>query len=223
MRNPSKNADHFREWLEKGVILVDGEMDFLDLNDPTPVHVAIAVIVEGYGPHHGAIFINQNRFHSHPNIALQNAVEILEEWLLEHRADELRELEEEYGEEALDVFHENIDALTWTLPAREVANAIKGTDAAKFIEVENDGAEGKLEQLGAILETAYDHTANAYVGVPITAKNKAKKILARNVERAYNWREYDEQADQMTEREAASVDDQIRKLERRISKIVGRL
>jgi lysophospholipase L1-like esterase len=76
---------------------------------------------------------------------------------------------------------------------------------------------------GAILESKYDDVAKAYVDVPITAKNKAKKILARNVEAAYYWRQHDEHADRLTEREAASVDDQIRKLERRISKIVGRL
>jgi len=76
---------------------------------------------------------------------------------------------------------------------------------------------------GAILESKWDDVAKTYVGTPITAKNKAKKILARNVEAAYFWREHDEHADRMTEREAASVDDQIKKLDRRISKIVGRL
>jgi hypothetical protein len=100
--------------------------------------------------------------------------------------------------------------------ADHVADAIfKGEIASSWTDDENVG-------FGAILESKYDD-AKAYVGVPITAKNKAKKILARNVEAAYYWREHDEYADRLTEREAASVDDQIRKLERRISKIVGRL
>lgn len=98
-----------------------------------------------------------------------------------------------------------------------VADAIfKGEIATSWTDDENVG-------FGAILESKYDDVAKAYVDAPITAKNKAKKILARNVEAAYYWREHDEYADRLTEREAASVDDQIRKLERRISKIVGRL
>jgi hypothetical protein len=98
-----------------------------------------------------------------------------------------------------------------------VADTIfKGEIATSWTDDENVG-------FGAILESKYDDVAKAYVDAPITAKNKAKKILARNVEAAYYWREHDEYADRLTEREAASVDDQIRKLERRISKIVGRL
>jgi len=138
----SGDAKEFREWLEEGVILIDGEGDPINLDDETPVHVAIAVDVLGYGPHTGAIYAMQNPFHGSADAVLQAAVEVLEEWKMQHEQDYLKELEEEYGDDAFEVFTETIDAVTWKLTPQEFAAAIKGTDAEKYIEVYSE--EGGL-------------------------------------------------------------------------------
>jgi hypothetical protein len=150
-----KDAEHLREWLEKGVILIDGEGDSINLDDETPVHVAIAVDVEGYGPHTGAIYTMQNRYHGSADAVLQPAVEVLEEWMLQHQRDYLKELEEEYGDDALDVFTETIDAVTWELTPQEFAAAIKDTAAEKYIKVyseEGSGLDGTVTEFWDIFE-----------------------------------------------------------------------
>jgi hypothetical protein len=150
-----KDVEHFREWLEKGVILVDGDAEgAISLDDETPVHVAIAVDVEGYGPHTGTIYAMQNQYYGSPDAALQPAVEVLEEWMMEHYQDHLKELEEEYGDDARDVFTETIDAVTWKLTPREFAAAIKGTKAEKYIEVysEEGGLGGTVNEFWDIFE-----------------------------------------------------------------------
>jgi hypothetical protein len=137
-RRDFENPDlaNLHEWLKEGVILVAGDAEgAIDVDDPDPVYVSIVVNVTGYGPHVGAIYAIQNRYHGNPDAALQPAFELLEDWELEHNQEYFKELEDEYGDEASGVFTETFDAVGWKLSAEDFATAIAGTDAEKFIEV----------------------------------------------------------------------------------------
>jgi hypothetical protein len=141
-RGVSKDAKHFRQILEEGVILVGGEADgSIDLDDDASVFVSIVVNVTGYGPHVGAIYAMQNRFHGNPDEPLQEAYGILEEWEMDHNLDYFKELEEEYGEDASDVFTETFDGWSWELSPEEFADAIEGTAATKYIETHSEEDE----------------------------------------------------------------------------------
>lgn len=137
----STDAQHLREWLEKGVILRDGE-GWIKLADDDPVYVAIVVDVQGYGPHEGAIFVDQNRYHASADSALQGAYEIFEEYELNH-ADKnyLEELQEEWGEDWFDIMTETYDAVLWELSSADAIAAIRGTDAEKFITIDDEVEE----------------------------------------------------------------------------------
>jgi hypothetical protein len=130
------DASHFRKWLEKVVMLQDGEGS-IDLGDSDPVFIGIVVEVQGYGPHLGAIYVDQNRYHASRDTALQGASEIFDEWRLnDQRSQEyLKELEEEWGEEAFDIMRETDDGMTWELSPQEAADAIRGTEAAKYVDI----------------------------------------------------------------------------------------
>jgi len=141
-RGVSKDVAHFREILEKGVILVGGEAEgSIDVDDDDPVFVSIVVNVTGYGPNTGAIYAMQNRFHGNADEPLQAAYEILEEWEREHNPDYYEELEDEYGDEASAVFTETFDGWSWKLPAKDFADAIEGTDATKYIDTHSEEDE----------------------------------------------------------------------------------
>jgi vacuolar-type H+-ATPase subunit I/STV1 len=144
-RGVSKDANHLREILEKGVILIGGEGS-VDLNDDDPVFVGIIVNVTGYGPHVGAIYTMQNRFHGNPDEPLQEAHQILEEWEMDHNMDYFKELEKEHGDSASEVFTETFDGWSWELTPQELADAIEGTGAEKFIEVEEAEEEETVEE-----------------------------------------------------------------------------
>jgi hypothetical protein len=132
---PSEDAEHFREWLDKGVILRDGEGS-VNVSDDDPVWVAIVVDVQGYGPHEGAIYADQNRYHASADTALQEAYEILETYERDNISKEYRaELEKEWGDRADEIMTETYDAVIWKLDPKEFAKAIKGSKAAKFISV----------------------------------------------------------------------------------------
>ena len=138
-RGVSNDAQHFRDILEKGVILVGGDAEgSIDPLSEDPVFVSIVVNVTGYGPHIGAIYAVQNRYHGHPDAALQAAYEILEEWEMDHNPDYFAELEQEYGDDASDVFTETFDGWTWELNPQEVATGIAGTKATEYIDIEED-------------------------------------------------------------------------------------
>jgi hypothetical protein len=133
-RGISKDLENFKGTLEKGVILVGGEVvdnNSIDIDDDTPVSVAIVVNVTGYGPHIGVICAVQG----HVDEALQEAYEILEEWEMDHNPDYFKELEKEHGDEASSVFTETFDGIMWELPAEDFVAAIKGTAAEKYIDV----------------------------------------------------------------------------------------
>lgn len=131
----SEDANHFRKWLDEGVILRDGEGS-VDVNDEDPIWVAIVVDVQGYGPHEGAIYADQNRFHANADTALQEAYEILENYERDNMSKKDREeLEEEWGDRADEIMTETFDAVIWKLEPKEFAKAIKGSKAAKFVSV----------------------------------------------------------------------------------------
>jgi hypothetical protein len=133
-RGISKDLADFKETLEKGVILVGGEAvdnNSIDVDDDTPVSVAVVVNVTGYGPHVGVICAVQG----HVDEALQEAYRILEEWEMDHNPDYFKELEKEYGDEASSVFTETFDGLMWELSPEDFIAAIKGTAAEKYIDV----------------------------------------------------------------------------------------
>jgi hypothetical protein len=146
-RGISKDLENFKEVLAKGVLLVGGEIvdnNSIDLEDDDPVSVAIVVNVQGYGPHVGAIAVTQG---GHIDSALEAADEILEEWEMDHNPGYYAELEKEHGENARDVFTETFDGFMWELSAHEFADAIRGTKAVEFIEIdEPEEEEGVLEE-----------------------------------------------------------------------------
>lgn len=131
----SEDANHFRKWLDEGVILRDGEGS-IDVSDDDPVWVAIVVNVQGYGPHEGAIYADQNRFHASADTALQEAYEILENYERDHMSKEdWKRLEKEWGDRADEVMTETFDAVIWKLEPKEFAKALKGSKAAKYVNV----------------------------------------------------------------------------------------
>jgi hypothetical protein len=136
-------AAHLRELLEEAVLLNPDRVEgSVDLDDPDPVHVGIVVNVTGYGPHVGALYVAQNR---HPDTALQEAFEILEQWELDHNMDYFAELEKEYGDEAMGVFTETFDGWAFKIPPREFADAVAGTRVEGLIDI-SGGEEGSAEE-----------------------------------------------------------------------------
>ena len=135
-----RDAQHLHDILEKGVILNKDRVEgSVDLNDESPVYVGVIVDVNGYGPHIGALYVEQNRFHGHVNSALQAADEILEQWTLDNtEAEEIEELEEEYGDDWMDVLTETFDGWAFQMSAHDFVKAIEGTDAEKYIDVEEE-------------------------------------------------------------------------------------
>ena len=130
---PSEDPNHFHKWLNEGVILRDGDGS-VDVSDDDPVWVAIVVDVQGYGPHEGAIYVDQNRFHASADTALQEAYEIFENYKRDHMTGkEMAKLEKEWGDRAGEIMTETFDAMIWILTPKEFAKAIKGTKATKYV------------------------------------------------------------------------------------------
>ena len=136
----SDDAKHFRKFLDEGVHLVDGETDgYVDVGKRAdPVNVAIVVDVTSYGPHQGAIYVQNG---GHIDGALQEAYDILKTWKMDHYREYYDELEKEYGDEADEVFTETFDAVIWELDPREFAKALKGSKAEKYIDTEDRSEE----------------------------------------------------------------------------------
>jgi hypothetical protein len=134
----------------EGYIIVQAAGDVDECSDD-PVHVCIVVDVSGYGPHAGSLYC-QNQYHASQDYALQTAYEMHEEWLREHYADHLKELEEERLAEHLKEYldshrgatreeavkaveddayqqadewsRETMDAVAWTMSAKEFLAAL---------------------------------------------------------------------------------------------------
>lgn len=132
------DANHFVGHLKNNVILVAGEAESIDLDDEDPIFVAIVVNVTGYGPHPGAIYAEQNRFHANGDSALEEAHEILEEWEREHYPAESEEDEEHRTE--------TFDGLVWKLTPQEFEDAIRGTPAVKFLDLEDELGEDEEDE-----------------------------------------------------------------------------
>lgn len=134
MPRAQETVEEFKEFLEKAVILVTGESSSYIDPHAEEVHVAIVVNVTGYGPHVGAIYVDQNRFHASADTALEGAHELLEEWERDHYPD---------AEENTETF----EGRTWTLPALKFTEAIYGTKAEEFIDVDEEEDVGDEEDL----------------------------------------------------------------------------
>lgn len=138
-RKTNRDPQRLRETLEQGVMLhADRVEGSFNLDDDDPVHVAIVMNVKGYGPHVGAMYVDQNRYHASPDTVLQEAFEILETWELDHYPEYFAELEQEYGDDASGVFTETFDDMVWTLSPQEFVEAIEGTKAERFIDIYED-------------------------------------------------------------------------------------
>lgn len=137
-----RDAEALREMLDKGVILVDGDMEgTIDLDDDDPVFVALVMDVSGYGPHTASIYAIQNRYHASPDAALQPAYEVHEAWMEEHYKDHLKELYQDAKAEGLDddeawqqadeQFRENMTATGYKLTPMEAFKVIQGNKKAR--------------------------------------------------------------------------------------------
>lgn len=148
------------------IVQAGGDVD--ECSD-TPVHVAIVVDVQGYGPHAGSMFVEQNRYHGTVDGALQEAYEMHEDWMRSNYGEHLKELEQErlkvHVDEYLDAhpregltraeaaeivkddayqeaeewFRETMDAVWWTMSPKEFVDAIAQWPADKSRKVVEDG------------------------------------------------------------------------------------
>jgi len=81
--------------------------------------------------------------------------------------------------------------------------------------------DGDLDGVGAIKLRQWDSTTQTMKATPATPKQKARQLMLHNLERVYYWRENDEYADELTERESTAVDEQLSNLGIRITKLLG--
>lgn len=145
----NRSAPDLKEFLDRGVIVRDGE-GWIKLADEDPVHIAIVCNIQGYGPHEGAIFVDQNRYHASADSALQGAYEILEQYTIDHDAEYIAELQEEWGDEWMDIMTETFDGWTWELSAADAIATIRGTDAEKFIQIDDEVEELEDESVDSV-------------------------------------------------------------------------
>lgn len=169
-RGVSKDPKHFKEILDKGVILVAGDGDVIDLDDPEPVRVAVMFDVNGFGPHVGAIYAMQR---GHVDEALQAADELLEEWTLE-----------KYPESAdNEHFTETFDGFSWMLSPEDFADAIEGTSVTKFIETTEEEEE---ETEGGVLEEGGDEDVPR-IRISFTRITRGDSEASDDYEEEHGW------------------------------------
>jgi hypothetical protein len=89
-----------REYLEEGFFPIGGDGGF-DYKDENPVVIAIAYEELGFGPHGGWIFVDQNRYHTSEDSALQSAVEAIEQKKYDNDQDEYLDIFQDRAAEAL--------------------------------------------------------------------------------------------------------------------------
>lgn len=185
----SRDSKHFREVLDEGVVLVDGDADGsvdIGAGKGDPVWVGIIVDVRGYGPHTGAIYVMQNRFHGNADEPLQEAEDLLEHWKHDHEKDYYEELvadeikegvsEDDAHQRAEEIFRETFDGWSFKLDPREFGEAIKGSEAAKFISV-HDSLEEEREFLREKLRDLQKFYARYEDEVsPKEVKERSKRI-----------------------------------------------
>lgn len=146
-RGVFNDADHLHDVLDKAVLLIeDGvEGDSVDLNDPSPVYVGIIVEVSGYGPHVGAMYVYQNKFYA-PGTPLQEAHQILEEWMIDRYPEHLEDLEKEWGDDALSILTETFDGWAFELSPHDFVRAIQGTKAEGLVDIIPREEDENLEE-----------------------------------------------------------------------------
>lgn len=139
----SGDAKEFERLLE-AFILVEGEGD-VQVGGPggtDPVHVAVVYDVVSYGPHTSAIYVDQNRYHASGDTALQAAYEILEQWELDYQSEAaktgdtyLKDLQEEWGDEWMEIMTETFDGQTFQMSAEEFADIYNRNKEKYFSKV----------------------------------------------------------------------------------------
>jgi hypothetical protein len=141
-----KDAKDFKRMLD-AFILRYGEGD-VRLGMEDPVHVSIVWNAEGYGPHIGAIVVDQ-LWGIGGDETLQRAYEILEQEMMDDPqfADHIKDLQEEYGDDWNEIFTETFDGRLWEMTPEEFVWATedkigdKYTDVTQFIDIEDDEEE----------------------------------------------------------------------------------
>lgn len=168
-RGVETDKKRLEEWLEKGVILIAGEGSF-DLDDNDPVYIGIAVEVSGYGPHVGAIFVEQNRYHASADSALQGAVEVFDEYMRDDKNyqeewreavdDKLKELAKERG------FNVSKAVKLWKADEKseEYQEAMEWADTIQQERI--DGVVFKLKASDAAIVLRSSKDAMEYITVP---------------------------------------------------------
>ena len=133
-RFESDDAERAKDYL-RGVVILDGD-GTIDLGDKDEVWIGIVHDGSGYTPG-AAVSINQNRYHSHPDIPLQAAHEILTEKLLED-TEHVKELQEEWPDDWYDILTEGSDGMVFGPFKHAVAADIFRSDkyASKYIDIE---------------------------------------------------------------------------------------
>jgi len=133
-RFQSDDVERAKNYL-RGVVIVGGE-GTIDLSSKDEVWIGVVHDNSGYNPM-GAVAVNQNRFHSHPDIPLQTADEILTDLLMED-TEYVEELQEEWGDEWYEILTEGINGMVFGPFTPEVAADIIRSDkrAASFIDIE---------------------------------------------------------------------------------------
>lgn len=129
----SDDAEQAKNYL-RGVVILDGEGS-IELGDRDDVWIGIIHDGSGYNPG-AAIAINQNRYHDHPDIPLQDAHEILTEKLLED-TEHVKELQEEWPDDWYDVLTEGSDGMVFGPFDPATAADIVRSDkyASKYIDI----------------------------------------------------------------------------------------
>ena len=140
-----KNAKDFKRMLD-ALIFKYGE-GTVRFDWDEPVWVAVVVDVSGYGPHVGAIVVEQ-AFRGGDE-AIQRAYEILEQEMMDDPqfADHIKDLQEEYGDDWNEIFTETFDGRLWEMTPEEFVWATedkigdKYSDVTKFIDIEEEEEE----------------------------------------------------------------------------------
>jgi len=152
-RGTAGGIEEFERILE-AAIFVGGE-GTVDLGSEDPVHAAIVFNVQGYGPHQAAIYVDQNRYHASGDSCLQEAYDILQTWEMDYHKDDnyLKELQDEWGDQWMEILTETFDGRTFEMSAEEFARVFEvhkdrfaKTDISIYAKEESDDAVAHHEE-----------------------------------------------------------------------------
>ena len=113
--------DFFRNF-----VIVGGE-GTINLEDEDPVHIGVIYEVWSNVGGGAAIYVDQNRYHASGDTAVQEAFDIYQNWLLDYHKDDkyLEELQEEWGDEWLDILTETVDGFALEMTPQEFAEVFE--------------------------------------------------------------------------------------------------